>query len=290
MFCRRVPASRKLRTLAAAAAAALALSACGGGGGSSGSSGGPTSTLGRSPTAGGVTASLTHDGTNQNIVIKKGGTEWTEVAHNRGLEPSGWKRVTRLNAHRDMGPTERFYAVGRIASSTDQDYLLYGYWASLPIDKLDDYKPFYYGKTPYTGNVLALTGTVTYSGGAAGVYQEEGDSTQARGDFTSDNAKFTVTFSATGAMAQLILRDMEAYTDEVTIGPEFGASATGQFKITGASFAGTHASNGSTWGGQFYGPSSATPTGVLGWFKSLRVWSSGAGKWHRLYGVFGGKR
>ncbi len=287
--------------LAAAAVAVLALSACGGSGG-----GGGTGILAPSLTAGGVTAAITHTGSLQKITITKGGTVWTD-------DPSGfdeeeptshggwvWETDTKLNAPAATA-TERFRAVGTIASATDDDYLLYGYWAREPANVNDhlymrDYKPFYYGKKPYTGNVQGQTGRVTYRGGATGVAQETdtaGDGSRVVGRFGID-AAVIVDFGSNTEAPELELRfvpdSFDLYYTDGSSGPNIsGMDGVPEATATGPSFYSPGDSSGfKVWGGQFFGPSGSAPTGVAGWFRNLRT--VGGSKGFLLHGTFAAKK
>ncbi len=295
IFDRRIPASHKLRMLAAAALTALALSACGGGGG-----GGGTGTSGPSLTAGGVTAGVEYDTASSapSLSIKKGSTAWeaSPPAADVQAAPSGWASSTRINA--DSGSeTERFRVVAKIASASDDDYLAYGYWNRHPLDDLDDYKPFYYGKTPYTGNVVERTGSVTYTGGATGVYQTDANvgTTAVAGRFTAD-VTLTVSFGTTSSEApglRLGMSNIATRTSAGTAtGPELSDIASTDLTATATapSFTGTGANIGARWGGQFYGPSSGVPTGIVGWFKTVSAVYAGSTKTAVLHGTFGAKK
>ncbi len=289
-FHRRIPASHKLRILAAASFAALALSACGGGGG-----GGETSTLGLSPSAGGVTAAIAWD-TQPVIKVSKGGTEWTHASDTAQQPPSSdWVAVTLLNDP-EATATELFRAVAYKRTETDEDYLLYGYWSRLPLAALNDYQPFYYGETPYTGNVVERTGEVTYAGGATGVYQFKPStgSTTADGHFTA-NVDIIVAFGMNTDEAELrfAMSAIETVTSAGATGPGLNDVAYGTLRASasGRSFTGDGTNAGAKWGGQFYGPSDADPTGIAGWFKTLRVGITGdPSAIALLHGTFGARR
>ena len=292
MFCRRNPASRRLRMLAAAAMAALALSACGGGGGggSGNSGGGATEVLGRSPSAGGVKAYLTHDGTNQGITIAKDG-RWSHPPSTVQPAPAGWVAATKQNKPGDAA-TELFRAVGKIADADDEDYLLYGYWNRLPLTQLSDYKPFYYGKTPYAGKVVEQTGDATYTGGATGVYRTD-TTTAVAGRFTAD-VTITATFDvgdAKSASLRFGMSNIATLTSAGAAGPSLDdTSATAlNARTTGSSFTGTGANSGSRWAGQFYGPSGGVPTGIAGWFEGVLASGTVSG-YGLLTGTFGAKK
>ena len=289
-FHRRIPASHKLRILAAASFAALALSACGGGGG-----GGETSTLGLSPSAGGVTAAIAWDA-QPVIKVSKGGTEWTHASDTSQQPPNAaWIAATFLDDSEDMA-TERFRAVAYKASENDEDYLLYGYWNRLPLAALNDYEPFYYGKTPYTGNVVERTGEVTYSGGATGVYQFKPStgSTTVDGRFSA-NVDIIVAFGMNTDEAGLrfTMHGIETLTSAGATGPGLNDVAYGTLRASasGRNFTGDGTNAGATWGGQFYGPSDADPTGIAGWFKTLRVGITGdPSNFALLHGTFGTRK
>ena len=161
---------------------ALGLAACGGGGGSatgSGDGGGPTGPAAKQPglTAGGVTASMANTGGgvgNTSILIRTvGGISWSHDPNNVLAAPSAdWVADTKLNAPPTVA-TQRFHAVTDYNTDGDDDYLAYGFWSRNAPDTLDasGFRSFFYGNKPYAGNVRALTGSATYTGGAAGVYR-----------------------------------------------------------------------------------------------------------------------
>lgn len=314
MFHQRIPASRRLRMLAAAAIAVLALSACGGGVGSSGSGvgnsgsgvgnsgsgggnsdggGGATSTLGRSPSAGGVTAEINHTGVSQNIRIAKGDYLWMHDPSTAQPPPTGWIAETKLNAPAATA-TELFRAVGTIPSAGNEDYLLYGYWNRLPLDSLGDYEPFYYGGTPYTGNVREQTGAASYTGGATGVYQTDTSpgATAVAGRFTAD-VEISVNFgneTEDGGL-QLGMSNIATLTSAGAAGPTLDdIRSTLTADVEGSGFTGDGPNNGSRWGGQFYGPSDGVPTGLAGWFEGILARSSDDSGVAFLSGTFGAKK
>ncbi len=290
MFRWLFPASLRLRMLAAAAIATLGLSACGGGGG-----GGGTGALGPSLTAGGVTAAIEYSGGSPVITISKGDTEWTDNPGVPEAEPTGWEAVTKLNAPEAMA-TERFRAVGTIASATDNDYLLFGYWSRLSLDGMEDYKPFYYGKTPYTGNVREQTGSVDYNGVATGVVQEESATSGANeviGRFNAVVARVRVNFglNTDAPQIQLHLGAFEIINSNGSIEllPPSGTDGFATASATGPSFYDQGDRDGfKVWGGQFYGPSGSVPTGVAGWFRNVRT--VGGSKTYLVHGTFAAKK
>ncbi len=290
-----IPVSDKLRMLAAAAVAALALSACGGGGG--------TGTLGPSLTAGGVTAGVEYDTTNSepSLSIKKGETAWThspptadvQAVPNHEHDPSDdWATLTRINATTGS-EKERFRVVANIESASDVNYLAYGYWNRVPLDSLDDYKPFYYGANPYDGNVQELTEsrTVIYYGGATGVYREH-DATEVAGRFTA-NVRIRVDFNPDSNPAfNFRLKDIRSRTSD--------GSGAGQSKNTFVSVF-----NGNIEGPsghvftdeddpefrltvQFLGYSGFVPIGVVGTFSYL-TGDIGGEEVVALFGVYGAR-
>ena len=322
-FRRRIPTSRKLRMLAAAAIAALALSACGGGGGSGGrglsgpgpSTSGPStpdtstpdtstpgpstpdtstpavSTLAPSLTAEGVTAVVEYDTANSaaSLSIKKGSTVWTDSPTDVQAAPTGWASETRLDAAAATA-TERFRVVAKIASATDGDYLAYGYWNGIPLDGVDDYKPFYYGQTPYTGNVAEQTGSATYNGGATGVYRTSSDTSAINGRFTANAAVYlSIGGDPAAVRMQISLSNIATLTSAGSAGPTLDNLTTGLFAatITDSSFT---RPSGSHWGGQFFGPSGALPTGIAGWFENQLARNTVTNASVFLNGTFGAKR
>ncbi len=298
LFDRRIPASHKPRMLAAAALTALALSACGGGGGGTG-----TGTSGPSLTAGGVTAGVEYDTTSSepSLSIKKGSTAWDASPPDADVQaaPSGWASSTRINAATGS-ETERFRVVAKIASASDEDYLAYGYWNRHPLDNLDDYQPFYYGKTPYTGNVVEQTGgPVTYTGGATGVYQTDtsDDATAVAGRFTAD-VSISASFGGNSEAASLRL-GMSNIVTRTSAGTAAGPELNDILNIVGlratnvkdASFTGIGNTSAVRWGGYFYGPSGANPSGITGWFEKLyTTFRDGSSGGVFLNGAFGAKK
>ena len=249
-FHRRVPASHRLRMLAAAAMAALALSACGGGGGGGSgppvvSGGGGASSLAPSstPSAGGVTAQLRWTGSTV-IGVVKGDDPWTNDASTVQPAPTtGWTAATKQD-RAGNNATELFRVVTNFDAS-EEDYLAYGYWSrsGSHLVGLNDYKPFYYGDMLYTGNVREQTGIASYTGGATGVYRTDvtPGATAVAGHFTADVA-IAVTFGTTTDAAQLAfaMRNIETLTSGGATGPTL--SDTGSNALTadaaGSSFTG----------------------------------------------------
>ena len=278
--------------LAAAAMAALALSACGGGGGGGSGGGGGPLTSGPSLTAGGVTARVSWTG-GPVLTISRGGAEWTgsPVPGDIQAAPSGWYSSTRLNS--SHAATERFRLVAEIDSASDEDYLAYGYWNRIPLDSLDDFKPFYYGSMPYTGNVRRQTGSARYTGGATGVYRLNG-ATAVAGRFTADVA-INVSFGLNTEPASLQF-GMSNFATRTSAGTAAGPAVDGTgsraliAEAAGSSFTGTGSFGGARWGGRFFGPSGAHPTGIAGWFEKLRAEVKNSTNYVVLRGVFGAKR
>ena len=295
MLRHHVSAPRKLAMLAAAAAVALGLSACGGGGGGgtatggsgggpSGPSGGgsPTSTGGKTPslTAGGVRLHLQEGGGGSVFVnVSEGDVSWADTPTHVLAAPSsgGWTAVTKVNP---VPVTHRFHGVTDIASFTDADYLAYGHWAEnfgKPTER-PDFKPFYYGNKPYTGSVPASTATATYTGGAAGIYETGTPGTW--GYFRSDislSANFG-TGKITGTLSNFSILSV--------LSPSFNFSnvTTEAATISDGSFTQT------LWGGRFFGPSGAAPTGAAGWFEGLTSAESGGTGSATLHGSFAAQK
>ena len=288
-FHRYIPASRGLRMLAVAAMAALALSACGGGGGGSG--GGPV-VSGGGGGGGGSVFSLTAGGVRFHIQEGPGGAanlnvsqrradgttiSWFDTPNHALATPTGWNAVTKVNP---APVTHRFHGVTDIASFTDADYLAYGHWAEnfgKPTER-PDFKPFWYGNKPYTGSIPASTPTATYTGGAAGIYETGDPGTW--GYFKSDislNANFGAG-TVTGTLSNFSILS--------ALSPSFNFSnvTTSAAKISGGSFTATD------WGGRFFGPSGAAPTGAAGWFDGLTSAESGGSGSATLYGTFGANK
>ncbi len=288
IFHGRVPASRGLLMFAAAAIAVLALSGCvGGGGGGSGGpvvSGGP-GTLSPSLTARGVTATIVHNGS-PGIAIRKGGAIWTHEPHQDVLlpAPTGWYTETKQNAQGSAG-TELFQAFTNINGDSDPDYLAYGYWSRSFPDSANDVQPFYYGKMAYTGNVGGLTGTATYTGGAAGAWQSANPNAP-HGRFVAD-IQMTADFNL-----EKITGRMTNIRETRTIGthtPEFRDPGVWSAPISGNSFTGS-GPYGGMYSGRFFGPSSVHPTGIAGWFENVRSADRNSAYFANLKGAFGAAR
>ena len=185
--------------------------------------GGPGSSISSTPSAsrsslsltdGGVTAGVGWDAENSkaSLSIKKGSTVWTDsppAADVQGppdfsLDTRKWAALTRINAA-SGSETERFRVVAQVKSSADlnEDYVACGYWNRVPLDSLDDYKPFYCGKAPYTGNVADVTSAFRlFCGGATGVYRL-GMGNAVGGRFTS-NVRMTMQFGVEPTFTLLI--------------------------------------------------------------------------------------
>ena len=296
MFRDHVSAPRKLAMLAAAAAVALGLSACGGGGGGGTATGGsprpsvpsgggsPTSTGEKTPslTAGGVTVGLRAlGGGGVGVVIRKGDDTWAIAPNHRLTAPAtGWKVDTRLNSSVTHA-THRFHVVHDASSSTDDDYLAYGHWATnfdKPTEK-PDFESFFNGNQPYTGSVPSGTTTATYTGGAAGIYLT---GSPGRWGYFKSLISLSADFSAGTVTATLSgIAELAANSPSFN----FGNITTDAATISGGSF--THAK----WGGRFFGPSGAAPTGAAGWFEGLTSAESGGGTGSAtLQGSFAAKR
>ena len=291
MFQHHVSAPRKLVMLAAAAAVALGLSACGGGGGGSGAgpsgpSGGgsptstPASTGGKTPslTAGGVRL-LIQEGAGgvANLNVAEGNVSWGTTPNHALSAPTGWRAVSKVNP---SPVTHRFHAVTDIASFADADYLAYGHWAanfSSPTEK-PDFKPFFYGNKLYTGNVPASTPTATYTGGAAGIYETGTPGTW--GYFSS-----AISLSANFGTGK-VTATLSGFSIVTALSPSFSFSnvTTEAATISGGSFTQT------LWGGRFFGPSGAAPTGAAGWFEGLTSAESGGTGSATLHGSFAAQK
>ena len=293
MFRDCVSAPRKLAMLAAAAAVALGLSACGGGGGTAtfGSRGGGTATDGSrggnpAPT-GGKTPSLTAGGVRlhiqeggggaANLNVSEGSAAWGDTPDHALSAPTGWSAVTKINP---APVTHRFHAVTDIASFADADYLAYGHWAEnfgSPTER-PDFKTFFYGNKPYTGSIPTSTATATYTGGAAGIYEKTG-SPGTWGYFSS-----AISLEANFGTGK-VTATLSGFSILTALSPSFNFSnvTTEAATISGGSFTQT------LWGGRFFGPSGAAPTGVAGWFEGLTSAESGGTGSATLYGSFAAK-
>ena len=253
--------------------------------------------LAPSLTAGGVTASVEYT-TQPALSVKKGSTVWTDnpaAAGDVQAAPTGWASETKLNAA-SGSETERFRAVAKIASASDEDYLAYGYWNRAPLDSLDDYKPFYYGATPYKGNVVEQAGDATYKGGATGIYRTDTSrgATAVDGRFTA-NVSISVNFghdSAGTARLRFGMSGIRTLTSAGAAGPTLNDTVSGYFSAwtTRPGFTGEGLTVDSRWGGQFFGPSGGKPTGIAGWVEKLRAEVKNSTNYVVLRGVFGAKR
>ncbi len=268
-------------------AAATALSGCGGGGGGGGF--GVAGSLGKQPslTAGGVRASMANTGSgvgNTTILIRTvGGISWSHDPTNELAAPSGWVAETKLNAPPAVA-THRFHAVTDYNTDGDNDYLAYGFWSRNVPDTLDasGFRSFFYGNMPYAGNVLTLpVTTVTYTGGAAGVYNKVG---------TSDYGHFKANFQLRASFGPLGNVNASLTGIEGNNGAGTGINDISNMiaSLSRTGFTGTH-TYGGRWGGLFFGPSGTTPTGVAGWFEKLTGHNS-ADDAFSLHGTFGATR
>ena len=164
---------------------------------------------------------------------------------------------------------------GQMLDVPDPDYLAFGYWNKVAIESLaDDVTPFYYGSTPYAGNVQALSGSATYTGAAAGGYehrtydQNTGKPSSTYGHFTaavSLNAFFggeDGMSTIDGMVDTFVLVAQEG--DNPLVG-DWGVMLK-RTEVTGQSFMG--GTNGGHWNGAFFGPSDEgqLPSGVAGGF------------------------
>ena len=280
--------SARAATLAVAAGfTLLTLAACGGGGGGGGGFGpGGQGISVKQPglTAGGVTAAIGHDGTNATILIRRpGGGNWPTTPSQVHTAPSGWAAVTKLSPG---GGAERFHAVTDIDSITDNDYLAYGYWSKNAPASLasSDFQPFFYGNMPYSGNVLTqpLGTNATYTGGAAGIYHIHGTSDY--GHFKAD-FQLRANFGPGGTVVGSLTNIAHLASDPAFA---FGNVNSMTGKLSSNGFSGPTLLGG-RWGGRFFGPSGALPTGVAGWFEGVGVGDDGT-RLAELYGSFGAKR
>ncbi len=293
------PPRRPAWLLVLAVPVTLGLGACGGGGGPAAAglgSGGPggagsSSTARPGLTAGGVTASIQFSG-GPVIEIRKGSEIWTDAPPASLAAPSGWTAATRLDAAPDAA-TARFHAVTNIASDSDGDYLAYGFWSRHAPDTQEaaGFQPFFYGKTPYAGNVATLPiadPPLSYTGGAAGVFRIAG--TDDYGHFTA-NIELRAGFGS-GGKVQGEITGITPLTPVTGFG--FG-DIEGLFaQYSGNRFAGSGSTNASRWEGSFFGPSGGgqPPTGVGGRFEALYSESTvdGDDRGARLSGSFGAAR
>ncbi len=171
-----------------------------------------------------------------------------------------------------------------IASADDTDYLVGGIWFYVPddTDNLADAEvgAFVDGTDPFDDtNILALTGTATYNGGASALFLNA--STDEVIEVASENAVLTADFGSASALGTIegTITEFAQYEDDVlvTIMPtvevtleqaNIGGSDSGFFTgETTLTYQGETYDQGH-WGGQFYGNGADTeaPTTVVGTF------------------------
>ena len=270
--------------LLAAAALASGLVGCGGGG-----SGGPSAPGGGSSGAGGPSGSSSSSfnqgaegvtvgvsravGADAVFTVSKGGAGWnTDDSGNNVHIDTSWKGASRVDD--STAPTKRIAAytnIGAPATATDPqdpDYLLLGYWNGLVGQRR--VTPFYWGSMPYAG-ALPTTGTVAYSGPAAGRYNGAGNTHH--GHFLA-RAKLTANFS-TGTLSGTVsnFQIQRTYSSSAPLGDDTWSVTLNSIALTGANFMGT-TTGGGAWSGRFFGPAGANPTGVAGVFDATTTSST----------------
>ena len=172
--------------------------------------------------------------------------------------PTGWSTHTRLNAPAATA-TERFRVLTKLASADDQDYLAYGYWNRIPLNDLGDYKPFYYGKTPYTFKIRKVQGTGNFEGGATGVYVtgKDDSTTSVAGRFTADvSIKVIYGDHDDDALVSFDIKNVVTRKSDGTgAGPTLNQanSVELQATVSDPSFTAPGFASTASWGGHFYG-------------------------------------
>lgn len=226
-----------------------------------------------------------YDETNVICFTVENGTEWT-IAMDEGDPqaltglPSPW-RGANLVKRTDDG-TVLVIAYSDIGHS-DTDYLAGGFWLFFPDDlaHTQGYAggAFADGNDPFRQeNILALQGSATYSGWAAGTYTLRSLSgfdldvffgvANLTADFGADNGLGTVSGSITEVEVdgELIGATLDLGTAAI------GSDKSGFFEGQATGFAGALTLQG-RWGGQFYGngESNGLPSSVAGTFGGRSV-------------------
>ena len=144
----------------------------------------------------GVKLAGTYDGVDGNFLHAGPGTI-TADAKGRPMFATGW--------------TFKPGSTGSMVTVQDKDYLHFGWWIDTPA-KADADGGYTYGFNPFAGgsqsfvaeNLLAVTGSATYKGKAAGMYALENDF-QGTGDYGSftANAALTADFDTAGEMGTI---------------------------------------------------------------------------------------
>ena len=174
--------------------------------------------------------------------------------------------------------TWRFTATaGEDTRVADDDYIVFGWWQNMPTGLPRETQALWAGSDPFeSANVAGLTGTATYTGGAAGHYEErkEGMNRINRGTFTGA-ATLTASFSEDRISGSITaIEDSANPDDDLPMGTRVVLRNT---SLSGSEFSGTvridtdadqHATTGS-WNGQFFGngmSATAHPSSVAGDF------------------------
>ena len=171
-------------------------------------------------------------------------------------------------------------STGMTTESPDTDYLAIGVWLFIPDDEssADDYVfgAFADGSDPFIqGNLMALTGTATYSGNesAGGRYSKKTEDGTAVGDFYGD-VTLTAVFGSTSELGTISGDFTTVYVDDVPVlgtlklePADIGSANSGFFKgpVTGSIDSRNYSGN---WAGQFFGngESDGMPGSVAGTF------------------------
>ena len=216
-------------------------------------------------------------------------------------------------------------APGAMVTVPDQDWMVFGAWATIPDDEANGEHRvgvFFDGMDEYVyGDGSALTGSATYSGSAAGVYVEPG----ATGLFTA-RAMLTANFTTTtnpdtltgridnfkNTAGRYLGEDTVANPNDPVSGGEndwfvdldrFGINDAGSTDVDGANNGGVSGSadgvtwTGGEWSAQLYGPGNGTattpptmqpqPSGVAGQFRAISGMDSTT---RAVVGAFGAER
>ena len=160
------------------------------------------------------------------------------------------------------------------AATPDADYLAWGVWLTVPDDAATDATAGAFASGNMVFNVdAALTGTATYNGVASGMYAASG-----MVEYFDADASLTANFGGSVATAAGLLGAVTGTVSNIRAGgmDVDGSLTLGRAPVTAAAGGFTGATSGSlagravsgAWGGQFYGPSTASqyPTTAAGTF------------------------
>lgn len=190
--------------------------------------------------------------------------------------------------------------MGATSDQPDYDYLSYGFWLKRTTDAdgmvtYNEVETFAESRVPASGDVSAVTGSATYTGGATGVYvrnvfDDGGEIESATSGVFTANASLTATFGQVnddGGEGIIAPNLLNSVTGEVT-GFETlaGVAIDGSWKVelmrsdiaSTGTFAGDTTGNGS-YSGTFHGPADADtqPHSAVGEFDAVFTNGSVAG-------------